>query len=236
MEVRFEGQSHRSESQIKNGMSRKSSKIPQLGTYGYGQLATIGPQNGTAHAVWVVSEYPSGLTLSHVARDTTFWGSNNLALRQHAHAVIFQPCTETCVGSVKKQWYGCGSKLSTHNLAGFPTQHVHVAACLVPHQGCFHVEQQRKFRGEGRSDAVLVVHISYVTVKRMDFVKCTTPSAPSEKTKFMGSGGSLVAVPNLKGIDLREPPGVEPAARCTFTCDNAAGSDTERIDRWITLF
>ena len=36
--------------------------------------------------------------------------------------------------------------------------------------------------------------------------------ASYEKLKFLGSGGSMVARLNLKGIDGRAPPGVEPAA------------------------
>ena len=39
-----------------------------------------------------------------------------------------------------------------------------------------------------------------------------TPSAAREKSKSLGSGGSIVASPKLKGIDGRAPPGVEPAA------------------------
>ncbi|WZZ15110.1 hypothetical protein YC2023_108199 [Brassica napus] len=39
-----------------------------------------------------------------------------------------------------------------------------------------------------------------------------TPLAPYEKSKFLGSGGSIVAWLKLKGIDVRAPPGVEPAA------------------------
>ncbi len=39
-----------------------------------------------------------------------------------------------------------------------------------------------------------------------------TSSAPYEKSKFLGSGGSMVARLKLKGIDGRAPPGVEPAA------------------------
>ena len=35
---------------------------------------------------------------------------------------------------------------------------------------------------------------------------------PYEKSKSMGSGGSMVARLKLKGIDGRAPPGVEPAA------------------------
>ena len=36
--------------------------------------------------------------------------------------------------------------------------------------------------------------------------------APYEKSKSLGSGGSMVARLKLKGIDGRAPPGVEPAA------------------------
>ncbi|KAJ6762423.1 INTRON-ENCODED HOMING ENDONUCLEASE putative-RELATED [Salix koriyanagi] len=39
-----------------------------------------------------------------------------------------------------------------------------------------------------------------------------TPPAPYEKSKFLGSGESMVARLKLKGIDGRAPPGVEPAA------------------------
>ena len=40
----------------------------------------------------------------------------------------------------------------------------------------------------------------------------TTLSAPYEKSKSLGSGGSMVARLKLKEIDGRAPPGVEPAA------------------------
>ncbi len=39
-----------------------------------------------------------------------------------------------------------------------------------------------------------------------------TPSAPYEKSKSLGSGGSMVARLKLKEIDGRAPPGVESAA------------------------
>ena len=39
-----------------------------------------------------------------------------------------------------------------------------------------------------------------------------TRSAPYEKSKFLGSGGSMVARLKLKEIDGRAPQGVEPAA------------------------
>jgi hypothetical protein len=40
----------------------------------------------------------------------------------------------------------------------------------------------------------------------------STSFAPYEKSKSLGSGGSMVARLKLKGIDGRAPPGVEPAA------------------------
>jgi hypothetical protein len=46
----------------------------------------------------------------------------------------------------------------------------------------------------------------------MGFRLLTTNSAPYEISKSLGSGGSMVARLELKGIDGRAPPGVEPAA------------------------
>ena len=44
-------------------------------------------------------------------------------------------------------------------------------------------------------------------------VECILASAASyEKSKSLGSGGSMVARLELKEIDGRAPPGVEPAA------------------------
>ena len=43
-------------------------------------------------------------------------------------------------------------------------------------------------------------------------VYSTPLRAPFEKSKLLGSGGSMVARLKLKGIDGRAPPGVEPAA------------------------
>ena len=39
-----------------------------------------------------------------------------------------------------------------------------------------------------------------------------TGAAPYEKSKSLGSGGSMVSRLKLKEIDGRAPPGVEPAA------------------------
>jgi hypothetical protein len=43
-------------------------------------------------------------------------------------------------------------------------------------------------------------------------VAFSTSFALYEKSKFLGSGGSMVARPQLQGIDGRAPSGVEPAA------------------------
>ncbi|KAI3492817.1 hypothetical protein L1887_42502 [Cichorium endivia] len=64
---------------------------------------------------------------------------------------------------------------------------------------------------EGRSDTVLVSTINDADQGSAD-VAFRTPLAPYEKSKFLGSGGSMVARLKLKGIDGRAPPGVEPAA------------------------
>jgi hypothetical protein len=42
-----------------------------------------------------------------------------------------------------------------------------------------------------------------------------TRSAPYEKSKFLGSGGSMVARLKLKEIDGRAPPGVNLAVLCS---------------------
>ncbi|PPR85937.1 hypothetical protein GOBAR_AA34754 [Gossypium barbadense] len=63
----------------------------------------------------------------------------------------------------------------------------------------------------GRSDTVLVSTINDADQGSAD-VAFRTPPAPYEKSKSLGSGGSMVARLKLKGIDGRAPPGVEPAA------------------------
>ncbi|WZY72138.1 hypothetical protein YC2023_004378 [Brassica napus] len=62
-----------------------------------------------------------------------------------------------------------------------------------------------------RSDTVLVSTINNADQGSAD-VAFRTPLAPYEKSKFLGSGGSMVARLKLKGIDGRAPPAVEPAA------------------------
>jgi hypothetical protein len=60
-------------------------------------------------------------------------------------------------------------------------------------------------------------------------------SAPYEKSKSLGSGGSMVARLKLKGIDGRAPPGVELAAQFDSTRGNLPGPDIARIDRLVVL-
>ena len=60
-------------------------------------------------------------------------------------------------------------------------------------------------------------------------------SASHEKSKFLGSGGRMVARLKLKGIDGRAPPGVELAAQFDSTRENLPGPDIVRIDRLIAL-
>ena len=62
-----------------------------------------------------------------------------------------------------------------------------------------------------------------------------TPSAAREKSKSLGSGGSMVARLKLKGIDGRAPPGVELAASFDSPRGNLPGQDMVRIDRLIAL-
>ncbi|KAJ6670295.1 INTRON-ENCODED HOMING ENDONUCLEASE putative-RELATED [Salix viminalis] len=73
------------------------------------------------------------------------------------------------------------------------------------------INQERKLGARRRSDTVLVSTINDADQGLAD-VAFRTPPAPYEKSKFLGSGGSMVARLKLKGIDGRAPPGVEPAA------------------------
>ncbi|WZZ15058.1 hypothetical protein YC2023_108147 [Brassica napus] len=73
------------------------------------------------------------------------------------------------------------------------------------------INQERKLGARRRSDTVLVSTINDADQGSAD-VAFRTPLAPYEKSKFLGSGGSMVARLKLKGIDGRAPPGVEHAA------------------------
>ncbi|KAJ6739070.1 INTRON-ENCODED HOMING ENDONUCLEASE putative-RELATED [Salix koriyanagi] len=68
------------------------------------------------------------------------------------------------------------------------------------------------FHSRRRSDTVLVSTINDADCGLADVAFRTPPKAPYEKSKFLGSGGSMVARLKLKGIDGKTPPGVEPAA------------------------
>src|SRR3954462_4485067 len=73
------------------------------------------------------------------------------------------------------------------------------------------INQERKLGARRRSDTVLVSTINDADQGSAD-VAYRPPPAPYEKSKSLGSGGSMVARLKLKGIDGRAPPGVEPAA------------------------
>ncbi|KAL2224034.1 UNVERIFIED_CONTAM: hypothetical protein Sindi_3081300 [Sesamum indicum] len=73
------------------------------------------------------------------------------------------------------------------------------------------INQERKLGARRRSDTVLVSTINDAD-QGSAYVAFRTPPAPYEKSKSLGSGGSMVARLKLKGIDGRAPPGVEPAA------------------------
>ncbi|THG04532.1 hypothetical protein TEA_028895 [Camellia sinensis var. sinensis] len=73
------------------------------------------------------------------------------------------------------------------------------------------INQERKLRARRRSDTVLFSTINDADQGSAD-VTFKTRLAPYDKSKFLGSGGSMVARLKLKGIDGRAPPGVEPVA------------------------
>ena len=73
------------------------------------------------------------------------------------------------------------------------------------------IDQERKSGDQRRLDTVVVLTVNYADWGLVDVPK-TTLSAPYEKSRSLGSGGSMVARQQLKGIDGRAPPGVEPAA------------------------
>ncbi|KAL1818224.1 hypothetical protein ACET3Z_013093 [Daucus carota] len=91
----------------------------------------------------------------------------------------------------------------------FPFGLVSVGSPCV--EGNLECGTERKLGARRRSDTVLVSTINDADQGSVD-VAFRTPLAPYEKSKFLGSGGSMVARLKLKGIDGRAPPGVEPAA------------------------
>ncbi|GJW29022.1 hypothetical protein Tco_0045897 [Tanacetum coccineum] len=89
-----------------------------------------------------------------------------------------------------------------------------VVICLsqrLSHACDVFINQERSLGARRRSDTVLVSTINDADQGSAD-VAYRTSLAPYEKSKFLGSGGSMVARLKLKGIDGRAPPGVEPAA------------------------
>ena len=61
------------------------------------------------------------------------------------------------------------------------------------------------------------------------------PLVPDEKSKFLGSGGSTVTRLNLKGIDGRAPPGMEPTAEFDSMREISLGLDMVKMDRLRAL-
>ncbi|PPR82072.1 hypothetical protein GOBAR_AA38639 [Gossypium barbadense] len=72
--------------------------------------------------------------------------------------------------------------------------------------------QRKKYGNLKRDMQKLEKHIDWIIDSGSADVAFRTPPAPYEKSKSLGSGGSMVARLKLKGIDGRAPPGVEPAA------------------------
>lgn len=70
----------------------------------------------------------------------------------------------------------------------------------------FSLISERKLGDRRRSDTVVVLTINYADWGS-DGVIILTRSAPYEKSKSLGSGGSMVARLKLKDIDGRAPPG-----------------------------
>ena len=82
--------------------------------------------------------------------------------------------------------------------------------CEGIYQGCFH-QSRTKVKG---SKTIRYRRSLNYKLYRLIIGRRTirTLSEIFEKSKFLGSGGSMVARLKLKGIDGRAPPGVEPAA------------------------
>ncbi|KAL2319144.1 hypothetical protein Fmac_033020 [Flemingia macrophylla] len=70
------------------------------------------------------------------------------------------------------------------------------------------INQERKLGARRQSDTVIVLTIKDADQGSAD-VAFRTPLVPYEKSKSLGSGGSMVARMKLKGIDGMASPGVE---------------------------
>ncbi|KAK5843189.1 hypothetical protein PVK06_005633 [Gossypium arboreum] len=75
----------------------------------------------------------------------------------------------------------------------------------------YFIVRERKLGARRRSNGVLVSTINDSDQGSAD-VAFRTPPALYEKSKSLGSRGSMVARLKLKGVEGRAPPGVEPAA------------------------
>ncbi|WMV19053.1 hypothetical protein MTR67_012438 [Solanum verrucosum] len=73
------------------------------------------------------------------------------------------------------------------------------------------INQEGKLGAQRRSYTVLVSTKNDADQGSADDA-FRTPPAPYEKSKFSGFWGSIIARLKLKGIDVKAPPGVEPAA------------------------
>jgi len=93
----------------------------------------------------------------------------------------------------------------------------------------FSLISERKLGDRRRSDTVVVLTINYADWGS-DGVIILTRSAPYEKSKSLGSGGSMVARLKLKDIDGRAPPGVNTPQLCAFM---TASTPSAGADGWI---
>ncbi|KAJ6707897.1 INTRON-ENCODED HOMING ENDONUCLEASE putative-RELATED [Salix viminalis] len=73
------------------------------------------------------------------------------------------------------------------------------------------INQERKLGGLEDDQIPSLVSTINDADQGLTDVAFRTPPAPYEKSKFLGSGGSMIARLKLKGIDGRAPPGVESA-------------------------
>ncbi|KAL7197262.1 hypothetical protein ACSBR2_019861 [Camellia fascicularis] len=103
----------------------------------------------------------------------------------------------------------CGYTRSSTSVSS-PSVHRSLRATAAPASD-YADSVERKLGPRRRSDTVLVSTINDADQGSAD-VTFKTPLAPYEKSKLLGSEGSMVARLKLKGIDGRAPPGVEPAA------------------------
>ncbi|KAL0338722.1 UNVERIFIED_CONTAM: hypothetical protein Sangu_1394300 [Sesamum angustifolium] len=105
--------------------------------------------------------------------------------------------------------------LAWDNIIGFRSYYVGLRIGVMINKDSrghsYFIVRERKLGARRRSDTVLVSTINDADQGSAD-VAFRTPPAPYEKSKSLGSGGSMVARLKLKGIDGRAPPGVEPAA------------------------